>query len=395
MKKNLKVALAVVFVLGMSALAGCACSSTAASSSAVSSASSSASATSSASSTSSSSSSSSSASSTSSSSSESTSSSSSSQPKDVVVPDLKGKTQEDAEKALSEWGLVGVASNPEETDEVDPGLVFKQSIAPGTTVKEGEKVAFTVALAPAESEVPDVVGMTSDEAKDAITDAKLNFDHTDIYDDDVEEGRVVSQSVAAGSKVKAGSTVSVAVSLGPTPVATVEVPDVTGYSWDDAKDELESDDLKASREGPRGGTVVSQDIAAGTTVEVGTTVTVYLEKGGQNPVMNFVGNYEADRAFITVDASGDDTATFTVEWGSSASTGSRWTMSGTFDSDTLTVKYTNGKKVDYEYNSNGKIASEKTVYTGGEGTFTFDGNSLTWKDNEERIAKGMTFVYVS
>ena len=61
-------------------------------------------------------------------------------PKDVTVPDLRGKTQADAEKALADVKLVGVASNPEETTEVDPGQVFKQSIAPGATAKEGDKV---------------------------------------------------------------------------------------------------------------------------------------------------------------------------------------------------------------------------------------------------------------
>ena len=196
--------------------------------------------------------------------------------KDVAVPDLKGKTQHDAEKALSDVGLVGVASNPEETDEVQPGQVFKQSIAAGTTVKEGTKIAFTVALAPAEATVPNVVGMTRDDAKKAITDAKLGFDSATSYNDTVPEGNVISQSLDAGKKVKQGTTVSVNVSLGPKPVENVTVPDVMSNSWADAENALHSAGLAARYTGDPAGVVTAQDVAAGTKVAPNTLVTVTL-----------------------------------------------------------------------------------------------------------------------
>lgn len=198
-------------------------------------------------------------------------------PADVKVPDLKGKTQADAEKALTDAKLVGVASNPEETSEVAPGQVFKQSVAAGTTVKEGTRVAFTVAVAPAETTVPNVVGKVRDDAKKQITDAKLGFDYTVAYDDKVAEGCVVSQSVKAGAKVKSGTTVSVVVSLGAKPASDVKVPDVTTFSWSDAEAALKSAGLQARYTGNPTGIVVSQDVVAGTMVAPGTLVTVTLE----------------------------------------------------------------------------------------------------------------------
>ena len=318
-------------------------------------------------------------------------------PIDVTVPDLKGKTQSDAEKLLADANLVGVASNPEESDAVAPGQVFKQSIAAGTTVKEGTKVAFTVAIAPAEVTVPNVVGKTQDEAKSAITGAKLGFDHTTSYSDTVAEGKVISQSVAAGSKVKSGTTVSVVVSLGAKPPSDVKVPDVTTYSWQDAEAALLSAGLKARYTGDPEGVVVSQDVAAGTMVAPGTLVTVSLSgpEPPQNPVMNFVGNYGADRALIHVEAVGDSDAKITVEWSSSATEGSIWTMTGPFDANSLTVKYTGGVKVDYVYDGADK-RTDTTVYTDGTGTFTFkdaDALTVTWDDKKEHIADGMTFKY--
>ncbi|MBO4352531.1 MAG: PASTA domain-containing protein, partial [Eggerthellaceae bacterium] len=198
------------------------------------------------------------------------------EPKEVAVPDLKGKTQNDAEKALSDAGLVGVASNPEETDEVQPGQVFKQSVAPGATVKEGTKVAFTVAVAPAQTTVPNVVGMAEADARAAFDKAKLGFDYGVAYNDDVEKGKVIAQSVAAGSKVRQGTTIAVTISLGAKPVDNVEVPNVMSFSWSDAEAALRSAGLAARYTGDPAGTVIAQDIAAGTKVAPNTLVTVTL-----------------------------------------------------------------------------------------------------------------------
>jgi len=205
------------------------------------------------------------------------------------VPDLKGMTQADAEKALSDVGLVGVASNPEVSTDVAPGQVFKQSVNPGETVKEGTRVAFTVAMAPDQVAVPDVTGMMFEDAKASLSNANLGFDYTVAYNDNVPENRVITQSIAAGTMVASGTTVSVAISLGPTPQADVKVPDVTTYSWSDAEIALTSAGLQARYTGDPAGVVVSQDVAPGTMVAPGTLVTVTLGKPGMVTVPDLVG----------------------------------------------------------------------------------------------------------
>ena len=196
--------------------------------------------------------------------------------KEVAVPDLKGKSQSEAKTALDKIGLVGIAANPEESTAVKPGLVFKQSVAPGTKVKEGTKVTFTTALAPAQSTVPDVTGKSLADAKKAIEGAKLGFDHTSAYNDKVAKDLVAAQSIKAGEKVKAGTTVTVTVSLGKAPVDNVKVPDVISYSWTDAKAAMRSAGLSIRYTGDPAGVVVSQDIKAGTMVAPNTLVTVQL-----------------------------------------------------------------------------------------------------------------------
>jgi hypothetical protein len=54
---------------------------------------------------------------------------------------------------------------------------------------------------------------------------------------------------------------------------------------------------------------------------------------GQNPAMNFIGNYYGGRACISVEAKGSDEAEITVVWGDSYNTKAVWTMSGTFNED--------------------------------------------------------------
>lgn len=113
---------------------------------------------------------------------------------------------------------------------------------------------------------------------------------------------------------------------------------------------------------------------------------------GQNPIMNFVGNYACDRASILVEADGVDGAKFSVSWGSSAWEHSEWTMSGKFDPDTLTVEYTDCVRKDVVFAEDGSVDSETVVYENGFGTIHFDNGDLYWKDDEEHVADDMVFV---
>ena len=238
----------------------------------------------------------------------------------VNVPDVRGMSEADAKKALADVGLVGVATAPEESSAVKPGQVFKQSIDPGKSVPEGTRVSYTVALAPTEVVVPDVTGKSKDDAKKALVDAGLSFDFTVAYDDTVPEGQVISQSIAAGKKVNAGTTVSVVVSLGKKPVDNVKVPDVTSYSWSDAEKALESAGLVAHYTGDPSGVVTAQDVAAGTMVAPNTIVTVTLTVPIQTVAVPDLSNMtlsEAETATdnlgLALDYSGDPNGVITSQ----------------------------------------------------------------------------------
>ena len=62
--------------------------------------------------------------------------------------------------------------------------------------------------------VPNVVGMSEDEAQKMLDDAKLVVDSTAVYDGSVEEGKVISTDPAPGVEVKEGTKVTMTVSMG-------------------------------------------------------------------------------------------------------------------------------------------------------------------------------------
>ena len=104
---------------------------------------------------------------------------------------------------------------------------------------------------------------------------------------------------------------------------------------------------------------------------------------GQNPVMNFIGEYAAGRAHARVEAEGAENARITIEWGSSAWELTRWVMSGKLDTETLTVDYTDCVKSNVTYGDGGALVSAVTEYENGTGKIVFaEDGTFTWKGDQ-------------
>jgi metal-dependent amidase/aminoacylase/carboxypeptidase family protein len=56
------------------------------------------------------------------------------------------------------------------------------------------------------------------------------------------------------------------------------------------------------------------------------------------------------------------------------------------------VYYSDCVKTNYTYGDDGELVSKETVYRGGKGSLIFKGNTMTWEDQAEHIADGMTFT---
>ena len=115
----------------------------------------------------------------------------------------------------------------------------------------------------------------------------------------------------------------------------------------------------------------------------------------QNPVMNFIGEYQCDRAHATVECFGYDEAWITIDWGSSAWELTRWLISGPLDPDTLTITYEGSNKANLVFDDSGEIKSEETVYEDGTGTIAFhEDGTFTWHEDRSERSADMVFTWL-
>ena len=196
-------------------------------------------------------------------------------PERYDVPSLTGLTRDEAEAALGELTLAAGEVTRRFSEQVPDGQVISQTPAAGTEVRRGAEVSFVVSKGRRPIEVPDVTGDPRDEAVAAIEDAGLVAQVGEAYSTKVEKGRIISQDPSDGSLFR-GDPVSLVVSLGPE---TIEIPDVEGDDADAAKAELEAAGLRVRSvvllpAGPNN--VLRQSPAEGTTVRVGSEVTIYI-----------------------------------------------------------------------------------------------------------------------
>lgn len=83
--------------------------------------------------------------------------------------------------------------------------------------------------------VPDLAGLSRQQAEEILQTAGLNLIWEDVYNPAVEPGQVCAQQPAAGRTVKQGQTLTVSVSLG---TRWLTVPDLTGEDRDEALQSL-------------------------------------------------------------------------------------------------------------------------------------------------------------
>ncbi|MGW5866098.1 Stk1 family PASTA domain-containing Ser/Thr kinase [Streptomyces sp. NPDC055239] len=122
-----------------------------------------------------------------------------------VVPDVSGKTCEEAKAQLKSNDLVGTCEEEENAD-VDPGKVFSQSLAPQTEADPNSTVTLKVAKAAEKATVPTLTGQKLKDARKAIEDAGLTVGTiTGPQDDDA---LVVLSQPSANEEVDPGSGVN-------------------------------------------------------------------------------------------------------------------------------------------------------------------------------------------
>lgn len=203
----------------------------------------------------------------------------------VRVPGVVGLDVDQARANLQDFRLE--SSVEKTTNEAPAGEVISQDPEGGTRVERGFTVALTVSRGPTPSNVPELVGLTQEDAEAALEGEGLVLgDTTDEPSEEFDEGIVSDQSPDPGEEVEEGSAVDVTVSSGS---ALVPVPGVEGLPEADAVADIRGAGLapsveRVSDDDIAPGTVISQNPREGQEVESGSTVTIEVSTGPEeNP----------------------------------------------------------------------------------------------------------------
>ena len=203
-------------------------------------------------------------------------------PKDTLILDFSGLTVEEA-KAKAKESKLSIAVVEEKYDvEIEEGKIISQDpkYQKNFKVKEGSTINVVVSKGQEIVKVTKLVGKTKDEVMKEVGELGLKLIIETDYDDEVQEGIVLEQSIAEGEEVLAGSEITIKVSSG---IEQVEVPDLTGCSEDEAKTKIAEAKLKYKatekiKDSSKGKGVVEQSISAGSFVDKNSEIKITINE---------------------------------------------------------------------------------------------------------------------
>lgn len=205
---------------------------------------------------------------------------------EIEVPDVSGMSESAAQQALKDKGFEKVSSEFQYSDSVPEGDLIGTTPSAGTKATKDTEIKMIVSKGAEKKTVPDVRGKADADAQNEIKNAGLavgtvGYEHSDS----VESGKVISQSIAGGKKVDAGTKVDIVVSTGSDKVS---VPSFVGKYEDELYEWAEANGMKTNKKSSEytddsrypEGTILSQSPSSGS-VSKGATITYVLSLGPQ------------------------------------------------------------------------------------------------------------------
>ena len=201
----------------------------------------------------------------------------------IAVENYIGKTREEAKELIEAQGLVLDVNTVENEKEPD-GVVLGQNPEEGTSVEKGTTITLEINELPDSVAIPPLKGLSEGEAKKLLEENSLKLGSVDEeFNEYVEEGKVIYSNPDGGYFVKRGTAVKLIVSKGQDKTPVV-LSDYKGMDQDVVVNQLKSFGLTVVIENGHSnkvseGQVYDMDPKAKTSVEKGSTVTLYISKG--------------------------------------------------------------------------------------------------------------------
>lgn len=156
----------------------------------------------------------------------------------VVVPDIVGLTEGQAQEFLGRVGLIPVFGGSRNDDAVGSGLVLNQAFPPGQPLAVGQTVTYTLSLGPQLVTVVDLTNAPADVAQQQAEELGLIVEVAREPSPFVGEGLVINHDPAPGSQVPPGTLLRLVVSIGDK----VQFPDIIGGNRFEAEDIIKRTD---------------------------------------------------------------------------------------------------------------------------------------------------------
>lgn len=213
--------------------------------------------------------------------------------KDVEVLDVSGIETEEAIKQLEAAGFIIEETIEISDEEVEQGHIIRTEPRAGAVVKEGAAITLYESLGKETFELGGYEGEQYDEVVQDLEAAGFTkIIRRFVSDENVAAGTILSQNFSKGDEVVPGDAeLEFTVSSGPKPII---VKNLSGYNQKGLDEYAGSAGLKINIEREdyhdtvEAGLVISQKPAVGTEVKRGSTITVVISKGKQEPQLKEV-----------------------------------------------------------------------------------------------------------
>ncbi|MGN9839529.1 Stk1 family PASTA domain-containing Ser/Thr kinase [Nonomuraea sp. H19] len=214
------------------------------------------------------------------------------QPELIAVPNLVGKNVTVAEKNAINNGFQVKKAEGQYNEDVAEGVVISTDPVAATEVEKGTTITLVPSLGPKRVVVPNVEGMTENDARAAIAQAGLTVGSVKrLANTEVERDKVIRTSPQVGEKVKEAAKISIFVSAG------MVMPDVMGMPKDEAAGYLGGQGFQVQvnevDDDAEPCTVIAQAPKAKSEVDRGAQVMVTVARCGGDFLDWFRGDNEA------------------------------------------------------------------------------------------------------
>src|SRR5207247_3755408 len=164
-------------------------------------------------------------------------------PDDGILPNVVGKTFEDASAILQKAGFPAQQGESRYHKSVPANIVLQEDPPAGSRQKRGTTVVLALSAGQKTAEVPVTTNMSQQQARIAIENTGLTMGNVSEQLADEPRGALIATNPAAGTKIELPGSVDIVLSKGP---ATVQMPDLFGRSAGEARSMVEQLGLRVA-----------------------------------------------------------------------------------------------------------------------------------------------------